>query len=371
MHAAESIQPPKLSETLLRWRIDPPYPGESLSSCIDRAGGLWNLSRQDLIHEIAGIHLGEFGDPDGVPAPVTRRTVAYALGISVLRLRPLLVAPERLSVLVAPLVRHAYCPLCFEEDLLEGKVPSFRLDWGRLWLTHCRTHFTPLFDWEATGQLGSRQIPHTFFMHRPVRYARRTWLNSHIRKAHQYARVDWMRDEAYRPWRTLLVFENSLFHAGVGDPMSLPDTEGLQHEKILLDVMALLLAMPNQPRTSPIRYLYPDFHDPHVLYHPNRQLMSCPASVAAGDLRHRLRSVVHRRMLIFLTAHILGASNVYLRLASVKRRAPMDSEAYQALLISLTRDHSRTEAVLDRLNAWRSKYGKNLFWQAEQMPHKG
>lgn len=367
MSATNPVPTRKRSEARMRWRIDPPYPGESLSSCLDRACGLWNLSRQALIHEMAGMRLGEFGDPDGVRDLRVGRTLATALGISVRCLMPFAVAPERLSVLMAPLIRHAYCPLCFEEDLLNGRVPSFRLDWGRLWLTHCRSHFTPLFNWEATSHLGGRQIPHTCFTRRPLRDAQITWLNSHLRRARRYAQVDWMRDEAYRPWRTLLAFENSLFHANVGDPMHRPGNEGLQHEEILLDVMALLLAKPNQPRTSPIRCLYPDFHDPHVLQHPSMQLKSCPASMATGKLRHRLRSVVHRRLLILLTAHILGASKVHLRLASVKLRPPIDSAAYQTLLINLTRDKARTEAVLERLNTWRHQCGKNLFWQAPQM----
>lgn len=356
----------KRSEALLRWRIDPPHPGESLSSCLDRAAGLWDVSRQALIHEVAGMHLGEFGDPDGIPNHRVRRSLASALGISARHLMLLAVKPQRLSVLMAPLVRHAYCPLCFEEDLLNGRVPSFRLDWGRLWLTHCRTHFTPLFNWEATSHLAGRQIPLTCFTHQPLRNAQKTWLNSHLRRARKYAQIDWMRDEAFRPWRTLLAFENSLFHERVGDPMHRPGNDGLRHEEILLEVMALLLAKPSHPRMSPIRYLYPDFHDLHVLQRPMMQLKSRPASIAAGDLRHRLRSVVHRRLLILLTAHILGASNVHLRLASVKLRPPMDSASYQGLLISLTRDKDRTGAVLGRLNAWRHQCGKNLFWQGEQ-----
>jgi len=348
----------------LRWRIDPPYPGESLSSCLDRACGLWNVSREALIYEMAGMRLGEFGDPDGFPEPRVGVAFASALSISVRHLTPLAVPPNRLSVLMAPLIRHAYCPLCFEEDLIQGRVPSFRLDWARLWLTHCRTHFTPLFNWEATSHLGGRQIPDTCFTYRPLLDAQMQWLIGHLRRARKYARVDWMRDESYRPWRTLLAFENSLFHAHVGDPMYQPETDGLHHEKILLDVMTLLLAKPYRNRASPIRYLYPHFHDPHVLHHPGRLLESCPASTAACDLRHRLRSVVHRRLLILLTAHILGASNVHLRLASVKLRTPINSDAYQALLVSLTPEKARTETVLEQLNTWRRHCGKSLFWQA-------
>lgn len=368
MSATNSAPTQKRSEALLRWRIDPPYPGESLSSCLDRASSLWNVSRQALIHDSTGMRLGEFGDPDGVPILNTRHVLASALGISTRRLTQFTVVPDRTLVLMAPIIRHAYCPLCFEEDLLNSRVPSFRLDWGRLWLTHCRTHFTPLFNWEATSHLGDRRIPHVCFMHRPLRDAESTWLNSHLRRARRYARVDWMHDEAYRPWRTLLAFENSLFHANVGDPMHRPSSDGLQHEEILLEVMALLLAKPNQPRMSPIRYLYPDFHDPHVLHYPVEQLKSCPTSTAASNLRHRLKSVANRRLLILLTAHILGASNVHLRLARLKRRTPPDSMAYQALLISLIRDKARTEMVLEQLNTWRRRCGKNLFWQAAQMP---
>lgn len=157
--------------------------------------------------EVAGMRLGEFGDP----VLHVRRTLASALGIPIRRLMKLTVAPERLGVLMSPLIRHAYCPLCFEEDLLEGRVPSFRLDWGRLWLTHCRTHFTPLFNWEATSHLGDRRIPHTCFLHQPLRDAQRPWLNSHLRRARRYARVDWMRDEAYQPWRILLPSKTRCF----------------------------------------------------------------------------------------------------------------------------------------------------------------
>ncbi len=288
------------SNLSLRLHTAPPRLGESISSVLDRAGGLWNLSRSSLIREITGMSPGDIGDPDGISDVQARRSLASALNVTSSHLAQFAADPNRTSLLMAPTTRHAYCPLCFARDRSAGMLPAFQLDWGRFWLTHCRIHLTPLFDWKATGTTGERRLPPEWLVgESSFRPAPRSWLHGDLKRARWYARVGPRHGEAYEQWKALLMFETALYCTGVGGPKGPPYGGNQQYEEILSQVMALFVVTPrNLRRSLPVFKLDPQFCDEDVFRLRKSMLVARHPLKNTSSLRTRLSSIAARRALI-------------------------------------------------------------------------
>ncbi|MGA7438938.1 MAG: TniQ family protein [Luteibacter sp.] len=125
---------------MLKLRIAPPGAGESLSSVVDRAAGLFNVARSNILRQ-----LGCAGDPDlDIGSESVLGGLSRAMSLSIEDLADICLTHGREQQFVRRVERFAYCPLCMADDVQSGSVPWFRLDWSRLWMTHCACHGTPL-----------------------------------------------------------------------------------------------------------------------------------------------------------------------------------------------------------------------------------
>lgn len=343
------------SSPLLQLRTAPPRLGESISSVLDRAGSLWNLSRSPLIREITGMSPGDFGDPDWIPNAQARCSLALALNVTSNHLAQFAAAPGRTSLLMAPPARHAYCPLCFACDRSTGKVPGFQLDWGRFWLTHCRIHLTPLFDWRATGPGGERWLPPEWLVGKSsFRPAPRSWLKHHLKRARWYARIGPRHGEVYEQWKALLMFETALYCTGIGGPKGSPCEEDQPYEEILSQLMTLFLIKPRNLRHPlPALKLDPQFYDPDVFDLPASMLAPHHTLTTISSLRSKLSSIAERRALILLVANVIGAVDHPLCFTYVRPSPSPGSEAWSDILLSLIRNRDRAAKILAKVDAYR------------------
>lgn len=142
-----------------RLLIDPPYPGESLSSVVSRVAQTYAVSSYKLINELVagdpwsnGHHKDlDFDPPKSLEANLRMRVHGWT-------------SPVRSSwsihgQKILHTLRTAYCPLCFESDLVERRTPYFRLSWASVWTTICWKHRCPLMDWKDTSQKQYRKLP--------------------------------------------------------------------------------------------------------------------------------------------------------------------------------------------------------------------
>ena len=53
--------------------------------------------------------------------------------------------------------RRAFCPQCFSQNVRRGELPSFRLAWASVLVTHCDVHQTPLIRWKYSDDFGDRR----------------------------------------------------------------------------------------------------------------------------------------------------------------------------------------------------------------------
>jgi hypothetical protein len=143
----------------LRLRIDSPYPGESMSSVIERAAQFYAMPAPTLLNQIMADETWSSRarrDLDLNPPRALERRLSEC--ISDWR-APLADHVGFMKWTLAQRSRHAYCPLCFVKDLGEGRTPYFRYDWIPAMTTFCWEHQTPLFDWEAVDCAGRRRLP--------------------------------------------------------------------------------------------------------------------------------------------------------------------------------------------------------------------
>lgn len=126
--------------------IDPAYPHETTSSLLDRAASFYRLHRDVLVKKVfPGIAwYGHERDWDFISgrheeqlASALRRSEPESLGVKM----------RKSEMLLSPLARRGYCPVCFLQDLREGRTPYFRWQWAIAFSVNCHEHKTPLFTW--------------------------------------------------------------------------------------------------------------------------------------------------------------------------------------------------------------------------------
>jgi len=146
----------------LRFRNDPPYPGESLSSFLERTAQFYATPFNALLGQLMdaqGRGVGGWLDLDLNPSDVLQSRLAD----SVQDWRSPLAEHRgfHCSIMV-PSLRHAYCPACFTHDLEMGRTPYFRMDWAAAFVTICWEHGTPLLEWKYRDSAGRRRLPKTW-----------------------------------------------------------------------------------------------------------------------------------------------------------------------------------------------------------------
>lgn len=146
----------------LRLRNDPPYSGESLSSFVERTAQFYGTPINAFLSQLMeGHNWGARGyrDLDLNPPDVLQSRLAD----SVQDWRsPLAEHRGFHGCVMAPSLRHAYCPICFSMDLTAGRTPYFRMDWAPFSVTACWEHGTPLFEWKSRDSMGHRRLPQTW-----------------------------------------------------------------------------------------------------------------------------------------------------------------------------------------------------------------
>lgn len=148
-----------MSTHLQIW-IDPPYPGESFSSFLDRAACFYCLGRRQLIKQIcpeAGCLAND--DLDYYPSSILLIKVMSAIGLREVDIPGLI--PTEPGLPLYHLERSAYCPACFMEDLKNGNSPYFRQYWASGVNTLCDKHLLPMFTWKSARKY-YRKFPHSW-----------------------------------------------------------------------------------------------------------------------------------------------------------------------------------------------------------------
>lgn len=318
MSLISSCVPPSLTPRTTQLRIGSPQPGESLSSCLDRAASLWGLPRKTLIFELTQLRPGAFGDPDVFQCATSREAVAAAMGVSTDVIARHAASPSRVSALMTPAQRVAYCPLCFQEDLDAGLVPYFRLDWSRFFLTHCLVHRTPLFDWQALSLASDRRLPHAFYMGTFAFEVDLPWFAGDLERATKYASGEWPETSRSKElWRGLVQFETSLMDEGLGDPRGTPDEQGLSREVTIYNLMSLMMCMElNGHTTSAAARIRLAFDDAEVIGFTTRRYDSWASAMKHLKLQSSLKWLVCRRVALILAAQTLDELDAPLWLAT-------------------------------------------------------
>lgn len=143
--------------THLTLLVDPPMPGESMSSFLGRAAQAYCTPQRTLFLELTN-RRKEGMRPDVDQWPTAQLLTVLEKAVPNWRspqdeLRPFL------NWVLAPSQRKAYCPSCFVEDLAANITPYFRQDWMAVLCTHCWKHESPLHHWKSSTLTGERKLP--------------------------------------------------------------------------------------------------------------------------------------------------------------------------------------------------------------------
>jgi len=343
----------------LRLRTAVPTSDESLSSILDRAASMWCISREGLLGQLG--HTSLLNDPDAKESPQFLDSIAKALGVKSSALEELLVPEHRLHVLVDPRFRHAYCPLCFDSDWKSGRLPYFRLDWGRLWATHCPVHEAPLFEWMAMSRSGQRLLPLEYHLPYTGLSSLPIWIKCHVSEAASWrcsARLD---HGAHDLWRALVRVEEAWWKEGIGDPLRVVSAEALRREGVLGRLATLFLASqsPAQPCMAET-ILFPPHQHAVLGYDRRRQrqstrhprLRKCLRRPDCVEIRGLLPSIQARRAVLMLTAHTLGQLDADLRFETGAQMPPGRSRAWASHIMSRWADRKLAGESLRARENW-------------------
>jgi TniQ len=334
----------------LRLRSAPPHADESLSSALDRAASQWGVTRWELLR-----HLGYTNRPQELDGPLPGallRALAQAFRIDPVVLASHAVPRNRMGVLLAPQLRHAYCPLCFESDWLSGTTPYFRLDWGRLWATHCRVHRTPLFEWTAINGYGDRRIPHFYYLPYDATDSLPTWMDINLKEARSWQLSGDGEVVAHDLWEALVNVERAWWAAGIGDPNETVTVTAFHSEHILARLAALFLVAPNAGQRCMAETLHIPPHQHRVLgYDRRRQGHHAPYG-NFRTLRRQLPSIQARHSVLILTAHTLGKLKANVRFETGALMPPGRSHAWASRVMSHQVDYKLAQRSLREMDDW-------------------
>ncbi|MBB6188016.1 TniQ family protein [Rhodanobacter sp. MP7CTX1] len=283
-------------------------PGESISSLVDRQAQLWGVLRKELVYQAAFISgLVALKDLDVCKEGGFLDIYAQKTGIDrrLLEIHRAQVS----SPLVSQRLRYPYCPMCFHEDASAGHIPYFRLDWARIFLTHCQRHGCPLFRWSRVSSDGTRKLPHGWFIGEGPDQRSLPQFRQDLMLARAYAFGARPRaPSSIEAWNRLKNFEAWLYQTGVCAPICrVLDDRARSIER---DVMehAVTLA---RSATANGRLLVEEsdavsFEDQRVMSFTFKESPVRDSNPAWRDLRSGIQSIACRRAVLFIVS---GAYN--------------------------------------------------------------
>lgn len=277
--------------------------GESLSSLVDHQAQLWGVGRRALVEQVSFIPgMLALRDLDGCRQDQFLHEYAQLCGCEFRELRA--ACADDSIVLIGQRARHAYCPLCFQEDLARGEVPYFRLDWARMLLTHCRFHQCPLFRWRACTLEGVRKIPHQWFVGQQLSNTELLWFKDDFNKATAYSRGILPRAKhSYAIWEYLISFETQLYKKGVASPWYRAKFDRTRlGTEIMEYAVALIRPVDGDPEKSLIKSSQPEYEDHDVLSFTLRRHRDRTLRPSWRELRNALTSLPCRRAVLSMAA---------------------------------------------------------------------
>jgi len=334
----------------LRFRTTAPHAGESLSSAIDRVASLWSVSRNELLRQLG--YPKEGRDLDTLVSLPLVTSLARAFGTDTEHVLSLAVPRDRLNTLVSSVLRHAYCPLCMEEDWRAGYTPYFRLEWGRLWVTHCRRHQTPLFEWGKMTYYGQRLLPHDLHLAYETAALLPSWMNTHLAEAKSWEGRAQSDDSDHALWKALVKVEEAWCADGTGDPRREVTATMRRRERVLVKLAVLFLASSDPARPCLAGRLHIPLHQHSVLgYDARRQRRGfrSPSSCEFGAI---LTAIQARRAVTLLVAHTLGLLGTELRYATGAVIPPGQSSEWASEIAAQRSDHRLGLAALRVMDDW-------------------
>jgi len=194
----------------MRLILSRPPSDETISSIVDRACSLYNLSRAALIEELCPglrIRLSDI-DLDVSPPPAIVAKLAEALEMDPMQLESLRLGTPAWRLI--PKARIACCPKCLTEDVRTGRDPYFRADWSWCFMTHCTKHKCPLEVWShITERLGERHW-YRFHLAKGVESSPVPDYYDKTRPFTSIGRINWEDAITKRVWRAITEHERKL-----------------------------------------------------------------------------------------------------------------------------------------------------------------
>jgi hypothetical protein len=281
-------------------------PGESISSLVDRQAQLWGITRGDLVYQVANLH-GTLANRDLDVCKFDTFLDVYTEKVGIGREVMEAHRAQRSEVLLRPTGRLAYCPICFEEDFSAGHTPYFRLDWARIFLTHCRKHRCPLFDWPRVASDGTRLLPSAWFLYpwltkrkpRGTRY-QQYWRDLTLAK-HYACGPTLSCQQSTHKWSGLISFEELMYQESIGSPVYSRNSNGKLSEDDLMKRSVLLKRAAVSDGKLPIVDKAP-FKDPRVMHFVFRRETLHHVSPSWRDIRSGMQSIACRRAVIYCLA---------------------------------------------------------------------
>lgn len=340
----------RLARSALQFRSTAPHADESLSSALDRAAGLWGITRATLLRQMDCDSRHQ--ELDGPLPGALLRSIAQAFGVDPAVLASHAVPKHRMGVLLAHQHRNAYCPLCFESDWSTGTTPYFRLDWARLWATHCRVHGTPLFEWIAINDYGYRRIPHFYYLPYDGSVSLPTWMDLNLKEARSWQLSGDGEVDAHNLWEVLVNVEKAWWNAGIGDPRETVTNAAFRGEYILARLAALFLVAPRAGERCMAETLHIPPHQHHVLGYDRRRQGRKTPSGNFRLLRGQMPSIQARRSVLILTAHTLGMLKAKVRFETGAFMPSGRSHAWAAQVLSHQVDYKLAQRSLREMDDW-------------------
>lgn len=283
---------------------------ESISSVIDRQAGAWGTSRRELVWQIASLNgLLALKDLDACPDQAFLDVYADKTGIGLETLNRH--RARTADPLMRPTLRNAYCPICFEEDFVAGGTPYFRLDWARIFLTHCRWHRCPLFRWPRIGADGTRRFPHAWFVGEGLAASDIPQFQSDLMLAKAYAcGVRPRGQHSIEAWKAVIRFEEWIYRLDIGSPTRLNhDAKILALERGLMrDAVMLSRSATSNGRLSMKDWVGEMFEDQRVMAFSLKTVPVHRTAPSWRDLRSGIQSMACRRAILFALATTVSVS---------------------------------------------------------------
>lgn len=333
----------------VRLRTEAPHADESISSAMDRAASLWGISRRELLRQLG--HAPKNREFDAVVSMPLLDTLSHAFGMDRAGLEVLAVPKDRLGVLVAPRIRHAYCPICFDSDWRSGATPYFRLDWGRLLASHCHVHRAPLFEWGALSYEGSRLLPHAYYLPFDSAAELPPWVDANLREALAWRQAAIAHNDTHELWMALMKVEDAWWKEGLGDPHKAVSEEVRNREKAMLNLAALFLSSPNSVKPCLVEQVLIPPHQHRVLGYDRRRHRRSLMNPGGRIVRMQLPAIQARRVMLILTAHTLGQLDADLRYETGARIPSYQSDDWISHIVNHRVNRKLAETTVRAANA--------------------